>query len=199
MKLNIPFYKSKKDTECAQRALQMVLEYFGKKYSIRELSSLTRQLPSGMTWTAGIARAAKKLGLNARIISNSNFSHKRNNIEYYKEHAKEMDTLYSLIKENKQLNIQSKETSLSIDQLTNLITKTSIPIVLINWHTLTKKEKYHGHFLTISGYDNENIYVHNPGIASAQAFMPIKKELFKKAWESKGTDKDLILISKPKI
>ncbi len=198
MKLNIPFHKSEKDTECAQRALQMVLEYFGEKHSIKELSKLTKQLPSGMTWTAGIARASKKLRFNTKIISKQNFSHEEDNIEYYKKHIKEMSTLHELIKENKQLGIPSKEKDLSITQLTKLLTKNSIPIILINWNILTKKKNYQGHFVVLSGHDEKNIYIHNPGIAKAQAFMPIKKELFKKAWESKGTDKDLILISNPK-
>jgi len=198
MKLNIPFYKSEKDIECAQRCLQMVLKYFKEKHSIKELSKLTKQLPTGMTWTAGIARASKILGFNTKIISKTNFSHSENEIEYYKKHAKEMDTLHALIKENKQLNIPSLEKNLSINQLTKLLTKNSIPIILINWNTLAKKENYQGHFVVFSGYDDENIYIHNPGITKAQAFMPIKKELFKKAWESKGTDKDIILISNPK-
>lgn len=109
-----------------------------------------------------------------------------------------MSTLHELIKENKQLGIPSKEKDLSITQLTKLLTKNSIPIILINWNILTKKKNYQGHFVVLSGHDEKNIYIHNPGIAKAQAFMPIKKELFKKAWESKGTDKDLILISNPK-
>ncbi|MFH0711573.1 MAG: peptidase C39 family protein [archaeon] len=199
MKLNIPFRKSEIDTECAQRCLQMVLEYFEQKHSIKELSKLTKQLPSGMTWTAGIARASKILGFETKIISKTNFSHDENEIKYYKEHAKEMKTLYNLIKKNKKLKISTEEENLSINQLIKLLTKNSIPIILINWNTLIQKENYQGHFVVLSGYDNKNIYIHNPGIAKAQPFMKIKKELFKKAWESKGTDKDIVLISKPKI
>ena len=196
MKLNIPFRKSEEDTECAQRCLQMILEYFEEKHSIKKLSRLTKQLPSGMTWTAGIAMASKKLGFGTKIISKSNFSHEKDEIEYYKKNTKEMKTLHNLIKENKRLKIKTNETNLSITQLTKLLTKNSIPIILINWNVLTKKKKYQGHFVVLSGYDNKNIYVHNPGIAKAQPFMKIKKELFKKAWESKGTDKDIVLISR---
>ena len=201
MKLNIPFKKSIKDTECGPRALQMVLKYFGKNYSINKLSKLTKQLPSGLTWTQGIAVAAKKLGFNVKIFSKSNFLHEEKRINYYNKLSKDegIKVLKELIRESKRLKIPTEEKNLSINQLKKLITPNSIPIALINWFVLSKRKGYSGHFLTLSGYDRENIYVHNPGIANAQEFLPIKNRLFKKAWESPGTDKDLIVISKNKL
>ena len=111
MKIDIPYIKSKTDIDCGQLALKMVLEYFGEKREIKELTNLIRTLPSGLTWTIGIAIAAKKLGYKTTLISKSNFSHKDQDIEYYIKNAKDggMKILYELLKESKELGIFPKE------------------------------------------------------------------------------------------
>jgi len=196
MKLKVPFYKAKKDVDCGPLALKMVLEYFGEKYSIDELSKLEKRLDAGTVWSAGIARAAKKLGFDVKIISTSNFDLEEDDIEYYKKYAnnKGKIILKELIEELKGLGVKIQEKDMSLNELLIFVSKDSIPIVLINWYVLTGKEGFNGHFLPITGYDEENIYVHNPGLASAMPYLAIKKDLFTKAWESKGTDKDTIII-----
>ena len=42
MKLNVPYIKSKTDIDCGQLALKMVLEYFGEKKEVDELTELIR-------------------------------------------------------------------------------------------------------------------------------------------------------------
>jgi hypothetical protein len=198
MKIEIPFIKSEKDNECGQRVLQMVLAHFGEEHSIEEVGKLERTLPSGLTWTAGIAVAAKKLGFPVKMISTTNFSHNDDEIEFYKKNSNDegQRVLFELIEESKVLRVEIIERDMSIEELENLLSNDSIPIVLVNWFCLAEQEGYHGHFLVLSGFDEEYIYVHNPGIASAQAFLPIKKESFVKAWEYKGTDKDVVLVGR---
>jgi hypothetical protein len=60
MKIPVPFYESEKDTDCGPLALKMALEYLGANYSKSELSEHEKQLDTGLVWSVGIARAAKK-------------------------------------------------------------------------------------------------------------------------------------------
>ena len=198
MKLEVPFYKSKKDTDCGPLALKMALEYFGKKYSFEKLSKEEKQLDSGLVWTLGIARASKVLGFKTKIISKNNFSHEEADIKYYEKYSNDEGKiiLKKLNDELKVLCVGMSEKDLKLNELLEFLTLDSIPIVLINWFELTGSEGYSGHFVPITGYDSEFVYVHNPGLANAMAHMPIKRELFVRAWESKGTDKDVVIISK---
>jgi len=196
MKLNVPYHKSKNETDCGPLALKMVLEFFNKTTSFDEIAKKQKQLKSGLVWTAGIARAAKKFGFNTKLISITNFSH--DDIDYYQKYAddKSMLVLKELTDEIKTLGVDIQEKNISLDELLSHVTDNSVPIVLINWFVLAAKEGYSGHFVPLVGYDAENVYVHNPGLASAEAFMSIKRELFLKAWESEGTDKDVVVVSK---
>lgn len=197
MKLKVPFYKSIKDTDCGPVVLKMALEYLGEKHDLQELSQLERQLDTGLVWSIGIARAAQKLGFPVKIISITNFDHNEN-IDYYEKYRGDKGKLIleELKKEIKELGIETEEKDLSLQELFSFLTKNSIPIVLVNWSIIKGKPGYQGHFLVISGYDKENVFVHNPGIEKASAYMPIPKDLFIKMWESKGTDKDTVIISK---
>ena len=195
MKLKVPFYKSLHDTDCGPLALKMALSYFGKDYSFEEISKQERQLKSGLVWSTGIARAAKKLGFRTKIISTTNFSHEED-ISYYKKYSDDLGrrVLAELSSEIKKIGVEIEEKNLPLNELLKYVSKDSIPIVLVNWFTISGREGFSGHFLIITGYDKENVYVHNPGIANAQAYLLIKKEIFEQAWESKGTDKDCIVI-----
>jgi len=196
MKLNVPFYKSEKDTDCGPLALRMALGYLGEDHSFEEISKLEKQLDTGLVWSIGIARAAKKLGFQVKVLSTTNFNPEENNIEYYKKYAdnKGMLILKEIHEENKALGIENIEKNMQLEELLTYVSNKSIPIVLINWNVVAGKEGFSGHFLPITGYDDENVYVHNPGIAKAMAYLPIKRNIFLKAWESKGTDKDTIVI-----
>ncbi len=196
MKITVPFIKSKVETDCGLVAPMMVYKYFGKKYSFNKISKETKQLESGMVWSLGIARASLKLGYKTKFISTTNFSHETDDLEYYKKYSndKSMLVLKDLQNEVKELKLSQEERNMPLEELLSLVTKDSIPIVLINWYVISGKEEFSGHFVPITGYDKKFVYIHNPGLAQAQAFMPIEKSLFQKAWESKGTDKDTIII-----
>ena len=200
MKFDVPYFKSKTDTDCGPLALKMVMAYLGKNISVEEISKEEKQLKSGMVWASGIARASKIFGFNTKIISTSNFDLEDDDINYYNQHTDEKGKkiLRELNKEIKKLGVEIIEKDISLEELLSYLTKDSIPIVLVNWFVLAGIEGYSGHFLPVTGYDSENIYVHNPGIASAKAYLPLKRELFLKAWESKGTDKEVIMVSRPK-
>jgi len=200
MLLDVPFYASTQDTDCGPLALKMALAYLGEEHSFNKLSKLERQLSTGLVWSAGIARAARKLGFKVIMSSTTNFTPEEDDIEYYKKYAKDkgMIILKELIKEIRTQGVEIREENMSLNELLHYVTEDSLPIVLVNWYVIAGKEGFSGHFLPVTGYDETHVYVHNPGLANAKAHLPLTRELFVKAWESKGTDKDTIIIFRKK-
>jgi len=196
MKIKVPFYKSSKDTDCGPLALKMALAYLGKKYSFKNISKEEKQINTGLVWSAGIVKASVHFGFPTKFFSKTNFNPEEKDIDYYKKysHDKAKIVLRQLIDEIRKKGIEIQERDMLLEELLSYVSKDSIPIVLINWCVISGKEGFNGHFLPITGYDKINVYVHNPGITSAQAYLPIKRDIFVKAWESKGTDKDTIVI-----
>jgi hypothetical protein len=194
MKLKVPFYKLTKQNDCGPVVLKMVLDYFKNSISLEKISKLEKQLDSGMVWTLGIAVAAKKAGHKVKFFSISNFANEE--VDFYKKYANDKAklTLEELKLEAKKEEVVFEEKDIPLEELLRYVTKDSIPIVLLNWYVIAGLRGFHGHFLPITGYDKQNVYVHNPGIAQAQAHLSIKRELFKKAWEAEGTDKDTVIV-----
>lgn len=196
MKIEVPFYESKKDTDCGPLALRMALAYLGERYTFKKIAKEERQIDTGLVWSAGIARASKVLGFSTKFISTTNFNPEESDIDYYKKysHDKAKIVLKELSDEVKKIGVEVQERNMSLKELLSYVSKNSIPIVLINWYVVAGKEGFSGHFLPVTGYDEENVYVHNPGLASAMPYLPIKRSIFLRAWESKGTDKDTIVV-----
>src|SRR3989338_6226432 len=65
---------------------------------------------------------------------------------------------------------------------------------LIDWGKIKNLERYIGHFLPIVGFDEENIYLHQPDPKDPEPNFKINKNLFDIARKSKGTDEDIIFI-----
>jgi len=196
MKIEVPFYKSKKNTDCGPLTLRMALAYLGERYTFKKIAKEERRIDTGLVWSAGIARASKILGFSTKFISTTNFNPEESDIDYYKKYAddKAKIVLKELSDEVKKIGVEVQERNMSLEELLSYVSKNSIPIVLINWYVVAGKEGFSGHFLPVTGYDKENVYVHNPGLASAMPYLPIKRSVFLRAWESKGTDKDTIVI-----
>ena len=196
MKISVPFYKSKKDIDCGPSALRMALAYFGERYTLKKISQEERQINTGLVWSVGIARASKILGFPTKFISTTNFSHEESDIDYYKKYSnnKAKIILRELSEEIKKIGVDVQEKNMTLEELLSYVSKNSIPIVLVNWYIIAGKDGFSGHFVPVTGYDEENVYIHNPGIASAMPYLPMKRDVFLRAWESKGTDKDAVVI-----
>lgn len=192
MKLEVPFFRSETDADCGPLALKMVLAFFGRDVSFEEIARRERRLDSGMVWSLGIAVAARERGYKVEFYSSENFS-LDDGIDFYEKYADDRARLVleGLKREAGRLGILKGD--LSFDVLLEKVTAGSVPIVLINWFVLAGKDGFSGHFVPVTGYDEEFVYIHNPGLASPMAHMPVRRELFKRAWESKGTDKDCII------
>ncbi len=188
----VPFYLQKNKMTCGITAIKMVLEYYGKKYSEEELEE-TIKLSEEQKNKVGIATLqlaliTTKLGFKTKLYTkNDELPFKK--IE--KDYEKKILEAYKTLKEKK---VIIKKT-LTLKEILEYLKKDIIPIVLIDWNTIIQKKGYQGHFVTITGYDEENIIIHNQDSKEGKN-IKIKKTLFEKARKHKETDEDILIISK---
>lgn len=206
MLLNIPFYQNNKEgNQCAQVAMQSVIKHFlNKEFSLDELDKLTGRKPNLWTWTSQIASVLCNLGLNIKYYSKTDLipflegeSFFRKN---YGEEANHMlkftdlPVLINAIKNLKTHNIFEKKIS-NLNEIENHLNQGHIPIVLVDGNKLAnKKGNYMGHFITITGFDKQNIFYHESGPLNPEQNKKVSKQVFIDAWNSNCTDNDIIIV-----
>jgi uncharacterized protein YvpB len=198
MKLDVPFYVQGKN-ECGPVNLQMILEYFGEKRDKEEIKKLVDSGSNGITWGLGLANAASYLGFPSEFYSTSIEVNPSNyDLEYYQKETDGLDAakekINMLLKKARKYGVKIEEKSITLKEILSKINEDCLAIVLVDWSKLNNTNKFIGHFLTIVGYDDKNVFVHNPGPNNPESFKQIKKELLDLARKSKGTDEDIILI-----
>ena len=196
LKVPVPLFTSRKDTDCGPLAVRMVASYFGVHKDFSELSTLCCQLASGMTWSAGLARAATLLGFSVSFYSMNHFSCEHDELAFYEKHKTDeaVVVLDKVSRELASLPLEIQKKGLTLAELLSFLSVDCVPIVLLNWNVVLGKEGFSGHFVPLVGYDDASIFVHNPGLHQPKMFLPIPRSVFIQAWESKGTDKDVIVV-----
>ena len=198
MKLSVPFYVQGIN-ECGPVNLQMILEYFGKKHDKEEIKKLVDSDNSGITWGLGLANTASHLGFSAEFYTTSVEVNASNyDLEYYQKQTDGLNAakekIKMLLKKARKYGVKMEEKSLTLKEILSKINEDCLAIILVDWSKLNNTSKFIGHFLTIVGYDDKNVYVHHPGPNNPKQCMPIEKELFDLARKSKGTDEDTVFI-----
>ncbi len=199
MQLKVPFFKQTTPLNCGPTALKMVITYFGKEEDIETLEKLTKLKEGKALFTIQLATAVALLGFKTDFYSKEISFNEEHLEEAFYQKFSDMDSDQSKIwiQKAKAADVNLQEKTLSLKELLDLITEDSIPIVLVDWNKIKKKEGYLGHFVPITGYDEENVYIHNTGLKDYQESMPIPKETFDKARKAKGTDEDIVIITNP--
>ncbi|NIM47131.1 MAG: hypothetical protein GTN40_03165 [Candidatus Aenigmarchaeota archaeon] len=195
MKKEVPYFKQPDDTHCFQACLKMVLKYFfpEKDFTYEELDKISDKPKDKWTWCCAAAIQIKKMGLKIKIYSNfdyneftktgANYIRKK----YDKEIAEETIEMSDIESEIENAKKMIKENIFELKELLfediEKTFKDYVIILLINSRTINSKPGYAGHFVVLTGFDENNVYVHDPGINDGSANRKIEKDLFKKAWE----------------
>lgn len=199
MKLEIPFYDQKNETECGSVALKMILEYFDEKYDKEYLKKLLDTESSGMTWTVAVAKASAQLGFKTDFYSTSlGFNPENFNLSYYQKFTdgavSVQDKLMRIIAKCIEFNVKLEEKTLTLEELLGKINDNCVPIILIDWSKVVGKDKYLGHIVPIVGYDEENVYIHDSGPINPTPYYKISREVFELARKANGTDEDILFV-----
>jgi hypothetical protein len=196
MKLKVPFIKQSTSLNCGPVALQMVLQFFDDATSIEILENKTEIKEGKGIYTIQIGVAAASLGYKVSFYSKEEDTFEENSKkEFYKKFSALNKTeLGEWVKKGEKLGISFHKQSLELDDLLQLVSTNSVPIILLDWNIIKDKEGYQGHFVPVVGHDSEYIYIHNHGLSETKEYMQVKKGLFDKARKSSGTDEDIVII-----
>lgn len=84
-------------------------------------------------------------------------------------------------------------------EVESALEKGYVPLMLIDSNVLEGTQgPYQGHFIVVTGFDGDHVFYHESGPRNSQPHRKVAKQRFIQAWESFGTDKDLIIVRGPK-
>ncbi len=198
MKFRVPFYKQTNPINCGPISLKMIFSFFGKDKPLEEIEEKCRMKEGKAVSTVHLAICAVELGFKIKLFSRSLTPVMENlDANFVKKNAEGnyIEIVNSMIEELKERDAELIEKSISLEEILSYLSETSIPIVLLDWNVIFPRfSGYNGHFVPVVGFDKENVYIHNPGLADSLEFMPIKREIFDKARKANGTDEDILIV-----
>ena len=206
MILKIPFYENNGDgNQCMQVGMKCVLKYFlDKDFPLIELDKLTGRKENLWTYTSQIVSVLYDLGLDLKFYSKEDLEPFLEGEPFIRKHfGKDADKILkftdvpTVVKATEKLlnyNIFEKRI-LPIDEIQEHLKKGNVPMVLIDYNKIIRKnDLYQGHFVVITGFDEEHIYFHESGPTNAGPNKKVKKEFFEEAINANGTDNDCVIV-----
>lgn len=214
MKKNIPFYSNlKTDTHCFQACLKMVLKHCfpDKDYSFEYLDKVTFHKKDKWTWDSGALLFLSKLGFDVvRIV---NFDYKQfvefgeeylrmiwndevfNTQKQYSDFDQERKLAQDLLK-NGSIKLERRWTNLK--EVEDLFQKDFLVMTSINPYILDNEEGYSSHLVVITGFNEDSITFHDPGLPP-QKNRTVSKKTFEKAMQYPHKESaDLFAVKHPK-
>ncbi len=202
----MPYFKQSDDTHCFQACLKMVLKHFfpEKDFSYNELDQISNKAEDKWTWCCAALIDIKKMGLKVNFYSNFDYNDFiKNGANYIRkkydkeisEKTIEMSDIESEIENAKKMikeNIYELK-ELSFNDIEKYFKENYTIILLINSRMINNKPGYAGHFVVLTGIDENNVYIHDPGINDGSPNRKVEKNLFIKAWKYQ---RFIILIKK---
>ncbi len=206
MMLDIPFYLNDKEgKQCLQVTMQCALKHFlGKDYDLEELDRLTGRKPGLWTWTSQIATVLDDLGLKIKYYSKTNITPFLEGESFIRSHfgkdaehiLKNTDLPVTLASMKKSVEYGIFEHRLlKFSEIESNISQGHIVMIMIDHNKLAGVQGlYNGHFVILTGFDDENVYYHESGPNDPTPNKRVNKEKFIEAWNANGTDNDVIII-----
>jgi len=192
---NVPFYANTPDnTHCFQAVLKMASKYFwpGEDYSWEELEKITAKKDGLWTWPMSGLFWLSKRGVELVCVEMFDYEKfiqlkGRYLLEEYGEEVGKAQIENSDIEQEIEVAeefvkmVTIKKDIPEIDDLKDFLTQDYLLICNVNSNKLNNRDGYTGHFILIKGFDDDNFYIHNPGLPAAEN-QSVGYSLFEKAW-----------------
>lgn len=207
--LDLPFYENDKNgVQCLQVTLKTILKYFlDREYSLNELDKLTFREGNKWTWTHQIIPVLYDMNLDVIFYSIDRVENYMRGEEYIRELCSN-DEDFNIVMKHTDIEVVVntaqqilnygifENKKISLDEIEKEIENESLVVVLVNANILYEREKtnYQGHFITLTGFDEEYIYYHESGPNKPTPNSKVKKEIFQNAFDAQGTGNDCIIV-----
>lgn len=191
MRKDVPFRIQDSKYECGPSSLQIAMAYLGDEKGREEIKKALDYEEGKAVYTIQLATAAEDLGFQAEFFTADPWNEHEGE-EFTEEFTPDIEN-QELYEEAEEAGVEVSFQELELDEVLELLTDNSIPIVLIGWNVIKGEEKYQGHFVPVVGYTEDKILVHEPSTEDG-AYTEIEREKFDEARRSEGTDQDVAII-----
>jgi hypothetical protein len=195
MRFDVPFREQESEYDCGPVSLQMATGFLGDEKDLNRIKEVLDYVDGDAVYTIQLATAACQLGFSADFFTADPFSEHEG--DFYDKHAIDKDN-QELYDEAEEAGVTVKFQNLELDEVLDLLTTDSIPVVLIDWNEVKGREGYQGHLIPVVGTTEEEVLIHEPSSEEGD-FMEINREKFRQARNSEGTDHDVAVIKKSDI
>lgn len=196
MTRSVPFFSNTPDdTHCFQAGLKMILKYFlpDTDFSMEELDVMCAKKKDLYTWASQALLNLHAMGFDIVDIDTFDIDAFVKNGSAYllQKYGEEMGTSQiqnsdipqeqRLYDEYGKLGIHEQRLP-TIDDVKQLLDGGYLVCCNVNYYALNGKEGYSGHFIVIYSYDEECLFLHDPGLPP-QPYRKVRYGDFTKAWE----------------
>ncbi|MDX9970375.1 MAG: hypothetical protein RBS56_00505 [Candidatus Gracilibacteria bacterium] len=206
MQLNIPFFLNDNDgNQCMQVTMKTVLKYFlDKDFTLEELDKLTGRKNGLWTWTTQAITVLDDLGLNIKYYSKTDLAPFLEGEPFIHQHFgkdaekilkySDLPVVIASIKKSLEYNFFENRV-LPFEEIEAHISRGHIPIMGIDHNKIIGKNgEFQGHIIIVTGFDEQFVYYHDSGPNNPEQNKKISKSTFLEAWNSNGTDNDVVIV-----
>ncbi len=203
VKLNIPFYRDSGDGNCLQASMASLLEYLtGKKQDLALLDKLTHRKKGKWMMTTQGVKALVEMGLDVKYYTKVDLEPFLRGSAYIRERFPKMaDFLMEKLDEKEMVESTRYvierglyvKKQLTLSEIEVFIKARKGVILLIDANIINGRAPYHGHYVTVTGFDDLYVYYHDSSIGPNRK---AEKTILEKAWHSPYTDSDTIVVGK---
>lgn len=206
--MDVPFYPNTTGdgNRCFQVSMQSAIKYYlDKEVSVEELDRLTGRTIGHQTWTPQIIPVLYDLGLKVRYYTKTNpelylggepFIRKQYGADAdYVLKLTDINVLMDSVKRMMEHDIFEIKV-LDMEEIRSHLRENHLPLILVDWGKIIDAEssQYHGHVGALTGFDKDNFYFHDSGPIKPTPNMRIPNDKLQKAWNSAGTDNDIVIV-----
>jgi hypothetical protein len=195
MNIEVPFRSnSEDDNHCAQASLGMILEHFepGGDYSWQKLDEITGAVPQYWTWPGAMLLWLVQNGYEVEVydvFDNEQFAQKGAQYIYETQGSEvgEAQERYSDIPREQAIarqligKIAKHDVVPTQDHIKRLLDDGYIPLCRVNSAALNGQDGYYGHSIIVTGYDDDGLIIHDPGLPALEA-RHVSSSVFESAW-----------------
>lgn len=195
MKHKVPFYANTDDgTHCFQACLRMMLKYYlpERDFTWRELDAISAKVENQWTWPTAALLWLNENGFKVRNVETFNYEDFARLgdaylLDYFGRQVGQKQIDHSDIHQEVRFarafiqKISSETRVPEIIDLQQSLDDGQLPCCNVNSRKLNNEDGYSGHFVVITGYDDDNLILHDPGLPPHK-YRVAAKELFEQAW-----------------